>query len=63
MDHGRGTAKVCVQRFDSEPREVNLENAFYIPSYRQDIFSVQAATKKRVSVNFNPSSTELVVPN
>ena len=60
---GRGTAKVCVRSLDGEMRDVNLENASYIPSYRQDIFSVQAATEKGATVNFNPCTAELVAPN
>ena len=60
---GRGTAKVWVQSLDGRSREVNLENALYIPSYQQDIFSVQAATEKRATVNFSPHSAELVAPN
>src|SRR6218665_3695169 len=60
---GRGTAKVLVQSLDGRSREVNLENALYIPSYQQDIFSVQAATEKGATVNFSPHSAELVAPN
>ena len=60
---GRGTAKVCVQTSDGEPREVSLDNVLYIPSYRQNIFSVLAATEKGATVNFTPTSAELVAPN
>jgi len=60
---GRGTAKVCVQSSDGEPRDVSLENVLYIPSYRQNIFSVLAATEKGATVNFTPTSAELVAPN
>ena len=60
---GRGTAKVCVQSSDGEPREVSLENVLYIPSYRQNIFSVLAATEKGATVNFSPTLAELVAPN
>src|SRR6218665_1029082 len=60
---GRGTAKGWVQSLDGRSREVNLENALYIPSYQQNIFSVQAATEKGATVNFSPHSAELVAPN
>ena len=47
---------------DSTGRCVNasLKNALYIPSYPQDIFSVQAATEKGASVIFHPQSAELI---
>src|SRR6218665_843497 len=60
---GRATAKVWVQSLNGRSREVNLENALYIPSYQQDIFSVQAATENGAIVNFSPHSAELVAPN
>src|SRR6218665_3878598 len=59
----RGTAKVWVQSLDGRSREVNLENALYIPSYQHDIFSVRAATEKGATVNFSPHSAVLVAPN
>ena len=59
---GRGTAKLCVQSLDGAPREVSLENVLYILSYRQNIFSVLAATEKGATVNFSPTSAELVAP-
>ncbi|XP_068704666.1 uncharacterized protein [Montipora foliosa] len=37
-----------------------LKNALYIPTYPQNIFSVQAATERGASVSFNPDSAELV---
>ncbi len=47
---------------DSTGRYVtaSLKNALYIPSYPQDIFSVQAATEKGASVVFHPMSAELI---
>ena len=59
---GKGTANVRVQSLDGKPREVRLENALYIPSYHQNIFSVQAATEKGATVSFSPTSAELVAP-
>ena len=40
-----------------------LENALYVPSYKQDIFSVQAATCKGASVSFTQNSAELRAPD
>ena len=47
---------------DSTGRYVtaSLNNALYIPSYPQDIFSVQAATEKGASVVLHPMSAELI---
>jgi len=46
----------------SEGKSVDavLENALYVPSYPQDIFSVQAATEKGATVVFRPYSSELI---
>ena len=47
---------------DTTGKRVNatLKNALYIPTYPQNIFSVQAATERGASVSFNPDSAELV---
>ena len=37
-----------------------LSNVLLVPSYPQDIFSVQAATENRTRVNFRPQSAELI---
>jgi len=39
------------------------KNVLCIPSYRQNIFSILAATEKGATVNFSPTSAELVAPN
>ena len=38
-----------------------LSDALYVPSYKQSIFSVRAAVKKGVSVNFCPYKCEMKV--
>jgi hypothetical protein len=50
---------------DREGRQCDavLNDALFIPAYPQNIFSVQAATEKGVTVTFNPDSAELVTPN
>ena len=57
--HGRGIAKVLLYDVNGIPQKVILSNALYVPSYKQDLFSVQAATEKGASVNFSPKYTEL----
>ena len=37
-----------------------MKDALYIPSYKFDILSVPAATRKGVRVNFEPDHAELV---
>lgn len=55
----------CVPLIDSSGnvQTAILENALYVPSFKQDIFSVQAATEKGASVEFKPNSAELVSKN
>ena len=43
--------------------DVLLENALYIPTYKQDIFSVLAATEKGASVSFQKDSAKVVAQN
>ena len=40
-----------------------LKNALYVPSYKQDIFSVYAAVSKGATVNFSPDNAKLVTPD
>ena len=61
--HGRGTAKVLLYDVNGSPQDVFLSNALYVPSYKHDLFSVQAATENGVSVNFSPNYAELKAPN
>ena len=53
------TAKVLVLDLEGVPHEVFLEDALYIPSYKQNIFSVQEAVNKGGAVNLTPNSSEL----
>ena len=46
-----GGAKVLVLDLEGVPHEVFLEDVLYIPSYKQNIFSVQAAVNKGGAVN------------
>ena len=60
---GRGKAQVLIHDSKGSKRKVILENALYVPSYKQDIFSVQAATCKGASVSFTQNSAELRAPD
>ena len=57
--HGRGAASVLLFDINGSPHKVRLENALYVPSYKQNLFSVQAATEKGASVSFSSKSAEL----
>lgn len=43
--------------------KVELRNALNIPSYKQDIFSVKAATERGATVVFSPDHAELQAPD
>ncbi|KAJ8365023.1 hypothetical protein SKAU_G00138540 [Synaphobranchus kaupii] len=57
---GRGEAQVCL--IDSEGRrcQVTLENALYIPSYPQELFSVKSATTNGAKVFFEEAKSDAV---
>ena len=48
---GRGNARVKLYDINGKLRDVVLDNALYIPSYKQNIFSVSAAIAKGASVS------------
>ena len=60
---GRGKAQVLIHDSKGGKRKMMLENALYVPSYKQDIFSVKAATCKGASVSFTQNSAELRAPD
>ncbi|KAK3880550.1 hypothetical protein Pcinc_014947 [Petrolisthes cinctipes] len=60
---GRGDASVMLYDINGKLREMVMKNTLYIPSYKFDIFSVAAATRKGVCVNFEPNHAELVTPD
>ena len=59
----KGRAKVLLRDLEGVPHEVFLEDALYIPSYKHNIFSVQAAVSKGGAVNLTPNSSELSAPD
>ena len=60
---GRGDASMLLYDINGNCHNVLLKNALYVPSYKQNIFSVQAATERGVSVTFNPGFAELRAPD
>ena len=60
---GKGKAEFVFSDKNGIDQKVSLDNALYIPSYKQNIFSVQSATSKGACVNFNPQSAELIANN
>ena len=56
----KGDASVLLYDVNGEPKEMIMKDALYIPSYKFDILSVQAATRKGVRVNFEPDHADLV---
>lgn len=60
---GRGDASVILSEVNGQTHTVSLKDALCVPTYKQDIFSVQAATDEGVSVMFNPHDAELISQN
>ncbi|KAK3876346.1 hypothetical protein Pcinc_018858 [Petrolisthes cinctipes] len=60
---GKGVASVKICDTNGNVHNVELRNALYIPTYKQDIFSVKAATKRGASVIFTRKNAELLAPD
>ena len=56
----RGDVSVELRDVDGNVQTALLKNALYVPSYKQDIFSVQAATNRGATVSFSPNHAKLV---
>ena len=59
----KGSAEIVLHDQNGDMKNVTLSNALFVPSYDQNIFSVQAATEKGACVNFAPNSAELCAPD
>ena len=55
----RGEVKVHFTDINGKHVEAIMKNVLYVPSFPQDIFSVQAAVDKGASMTFQPDSAEL----
>ena len=56
---GKGVAKMHIYDSNGDKCDFILNNALYVPSYKQNIFSVQAATENGASINFAPNDAKL----
>ena len=54
-----GIAKVTLQGTNGKACNIGLEGCLYIPRYKQNIFSVHAATEKGASVDFSNNESSL----
>ena len=52
LAEGRGQAKIDLKDSQGTVRQTVLENALYVPSFKQNIFSVQCATNRGSTVKF-----------
>ena len=59
----RGDASVDLCDVAGNVQKALLQNALYVPSYKQDIFSVQAATSRGATVSFSPNHATLISPD
>ncbi len=57
----RGKAQIYITDKEGKTHTVTLDKCLYIPSYPQNIFSVQAATAKGAIVYFRNDSSELIL--
>ena len=60
---GKGNASISVHDSNGVKHDIVLENALYIPSYKQNILSVQAAVRRGANVNFGPNDAQLIAPD
>ena len=57
---GRGTANIGLTDAEGKSRVIKLENALYIPSFPQNILSVQASVRRGASYTFDESPRVLM---
>ena len=50
---GKGVAKIKLQDVNGNARDLILNNTLYVPSYKQDIFSVNAAVEEGGSISLD----------
>ena len=56
---GKGEAIIHMKDENNIKRRVRILNALYIPSFQQEIFSVQAATEEGARFTFEENGAEL----
>ncbi|KAK7501729.1 hypothetical protein BaRGS_00007160 [Batillaria attramentaria] len=55
----KGCVKVEMKTDDGRMMDVTLQDVLYVPSFPQNIFSVQVATQKGASVSFQPQKSKI----
>ena len=59
----RGDAEICLVNASGNMESVTLNDALFIPSYPQDIFSVKSATANGAAITFKKNKNELIHKN
>ena len=60
---GKGNANVLLYDVNGHPQDVILNDALFVPSYDQNIFSVPAAIEKGGSINLGKDAKEFKAPD
>ena len=60
---GKGEAEIQIHDTNGNTQKLTLNNALFIPSYNQNIFSVQAAADKGAKFTFSAESSHMSAPN
>ena len=60
---GKGDACVMLRDSSGKLRKVTVKDALYVPTYEQNIFSVQSATQKGATVTFTPKCAKMKAPD
>ena len=60
---GRGDAVITLTNVDGLECDITVKDALFIPSYNQNILSVQSITKRGACVNFGPGSATITTPD
>ena len=59
----KGTAKLYLQDTDRNMHDIYMQNALYAPSYKQNVFSVQAATEKGAIIDVSSDKASFTTRN
>ena len=60
---GKGSTNVKLYNVSSNSRDILLKNVLYVPSYKQDIFSVCAAVEQGGSISLKNADKEFWSPD
>ena len=60
---GKGDACVMLRDNSGKLRKVTVKDALYVPTYEQNIFSVQSATQKGATVTFTSKCAKMKAPD